>query len=104
MARASGASARVLDPPFRVVNRVRAQRVVIRSARIARATQRTRKGVSVKHSRFVTGLSAIGVAAALAFAAPATARTAWSVSIGGPGYVVSAGAPAYYGPRHWHRA
>jgi hypothetical protein len=48
----------------------------------------------------VTGVLAL---AGLALAAPAQARTVWSVSIGGPGYALGAG-PAYYGypHRHWH--
>ncbi len=50
-------------------------------------------------------LAAAAIAGGLAFAAPAHAGTAWSISIGGPGYAVAAGPAYYYGPyRHWHRA
>jgi len=43
------------------------------------------------------------VALGLAVAPTASANNvAWSVSIGGPGYVVSAGQPAYWGPRPYY--
>jgi len=58
----------------------------------------------VKHSKFLAALGASGLAAGLALSAPASAHTAWSVSISGPGYAVAAAAPVYYGHRHWHRA
>ena len=53
-------------------------------------------------------ITASALAAGLAFSAPASAGTAWSVSIAGPGYAVAAGQPIYvasprfYGARHWH--
>ena len=61
--------------------------------------------------RIVTAvIGVVGLSAGLALSAPASARTAWSVSVAGPGYVVSAGEPAYWGPRyvahhhyHWQR-
>lgn len=52
----------------------------------------------------MSAIGATALATGLALAAPANASTAWSVSIAGPGYAVSAGVPVYYGHRHWHRA
>jgi len=58
-----------------------------------------------KHRSIVSTLGVAAIAAGVAFgASSAHAGTAWSVSIGGPGYAVAAGAPVYYGPHHWHRA
>ena len=43
------------------------------------------------------GTAAVGAAAMYSTAASAGGNVAWSVSIGGPGYAVTAGQPAYYG-------
>ena len=50
--------------------------------------------------RILLGTALAGtLAAGLAVAPMASANsTSWSVSIGGPGYAVSAGSPVYYGP------
>ena len=46
--------------------------------------------------------SAAAVCAALAFAPAATAgNVAWNVSVGGPGFAVSAGQPGYWGVNAW---
>jgi len=46
----------------------------------------------------LAGTLAIGLAAAPAASA---SNVGWSVSIGGPGYAVGVGAPAYYGPSYY---
>ena len=43
------------------------------------------------------GTAAVGAAAMFSTAASAGGNVAWSVSVGGPGFAVSAGQPRYYG-------
>lgn len=43
------------------------------------------------------GTTLIGAAALFSSVASAGGNVGWSVSVGGPGFVVSAGEPAYYG-------
>ena len=43
------------------------------------------------------GTAAVGAAALFSTAASAGGNVAWSVSVGAPGFAVSAGQPAYYG-------
>jgi hypothetical protein len=54
--------------------------------------------------RILVASSLIGTLVLGLAAAPAASanNVAWSVSIGGPGYVVSAGQPAYWGPRPYY--
>ena len=71
---------------------------------------------SLRRIAFITALAA-SLAASVAFAPGASANNvAWSVSVGGPGFAVSAGQPRYWGGyrgygygygygyyRPWHR-
>jgi len=52
--------------------------------------------------RILLATALVGTLGASLGAAPAASagNVAWSVSVGGPGYVVSAGAPAYWGPTY----
>jgi hypothetical protein len=43
------------------------------------------------------GTAAVGAAAMFSPAASAGSNVAWSVSVGGPGFAVTAGPPRYYG-------
>jgi hypothetical protein len=81
---------------------------VTRSAASQRANEHVMEGASmIRRTLLATTLAAIAAAAA-AFAPVASARTAWSVSIGAPGFAVSAGEPYAYAPayrpywRHHH--
>ena len=67
--------------------------------------------LSLRRTALVSALGAT-LAAGAAFAPAASANNvAWGVSVGGPGFVVSAGQPAYWGGyrygygyhRHWYR-
>ena len=60
----------------------------------------------IRNAKFAVLATVLAGAAAIAPTVASASNVAWSVSVGGPGFAVSAGAPAYgpgYGPGYGYR-